>query len=76
MKAMLALSMATALGCAAMLEPMPLERAREIIRPSDSELRFESIGWLPTFWEGVTQGQATNRPILLWAMNGHPLACT
>lgn len=47
-----------------------------MIRPSDEELSFESIGWKPTFWEAVTEAQATGKPILLWAMNGHPLACT
>lgn len=49
---------------------------RETIRPKPSELSFEECDWKPTFWEGVVEAQATARPILLWAMNGHPMACT
>ena len=49
---------------------------RETIRPKPSELAFEDCDWKPTFWEGVVEAQATAKPILLWAMNGHPMACT
>jgi hypothetical protein len=27
-------------------------------------------------WDGVIAAQKQDMPILLWAMNGHPLACT
>ncbi len=49
---------------------------RDTIRPKAAELVFEDCDWKPTFWEGVVEAQATGKPILLWAMNGHPLACT
>jgi hypothetical protein len=49
---------------------------RETIRPKPSELSFEDCDWKPTFWEGVVEAQQTAKPILLWAMNGHPMACT
>lgn len=49
---------------------------RDFIKPKASELSFESCDWKPTFWEAVVEGQRTNKPILLWAMNGHPMACT
>jgi len=49
---------------------------RDFIRPKTEELCFETVDWLPTFWEGVIEGQEHDKPILLWAMNGHPLACT
>jgi hypothetical protein len=49
---------------------------RDRIRPKGDELCFETVPWLPTFWEGVMEGQKQDKPILLWAMNGHPLACT
>ena len=49
---------------------------RDRIRPKSDELCFETVNWLPTFWEGVVAAQEQDRPILLWAMNGHPLACT
>lgn len=49
---------------------------REYIRPKASELVFEDCDWKPTFWEAVVEAQRTGKPILLWAMNGHPMACT
>jgi len=49
---------------------------REHIRPKASELAFENCDWKPTFWEGVIEAQERSKPILLWAMNGHPMACT
>lgn len=53
-----------------------LAKFRDLIRPSAKELQFEETGWRPTFWEAVTEAQRTGKPILLWAMNGHPLGCT
>ena len=49
---------------------------RDRIRPKSEELCFATVDWLPTFWEGVMAAQEQDKPILLWAMNGHPLACT
>ena len=46
------------------------------IRPKEAERCYETVHWLPTFWDGVMTAQKEDRPILLWAMNGHPLACT
>ena len=37
---------------------------------------YRDVGWLPVFWTAVLQAQREEKPILLWAMNGHPLACT
>jgi hypothetical protein len=58
------------------LNDKTLAKWRDFIRPSADELCFETAEWLPTFWEGVIAGQQQDKPILLWAMNGHPLACT
>jgi hypothetical protein len=49
---------------------------RDRIRPKAAERCFETVHWLPTFWDGVMTAQKQDKPILLWAMNGHPLACT
>jgi hypothetical protein len=51
-------------------------RWRDRIRPKTAELCFNTVPWLPTLWDGVTAAQKEDKPILLWAMNGHPLACT
>lgn len=44
--------------------------------PSEEELQWRAIPWLGTLGEAVVQAHAQDKPILLWAMNGHPLACT
>lgn len=49
---------------------------RDRIRPKTAERAIETIPWLPTFWDGVIVAQKEDKPILLFAMNGHPLACT
>ena len=48
----------------------------EFIRPKAAELKWQEIAWRPTYWESVVEAQEKEKPILLWAMNGHPLACT
>ena len=49
---------------------------RDRIRPKSPELCFATVDWLPTLWGAVIVAQKQDKPILLWAMNGHPLACT
>lgn len=51
-------------------------RWRAYIPPAPDEARWLEIPWRATYWEAVVEAQRTDRPILLWAMNGHPLACT
>ncbi len=53
-----------------------LDKLRGFVLPKESECRWEGIPWKPTFWEAVVEANAKDRPILLWAMNGHPLGCT
>ncbi len=48
----------------------------EFIRPTEEDLRWQAIPWRPTFYSAVCEAQRLDRPLLLWAMNGHPLACT
>lgn len=48
----------------------------DAIAPGAAELTFEAIPWLPTFADGVLAAAAQDRPLLFWAMNGHPLGCT
>lgn len=49
---------------------------RDRIRPKKEERGIETIDWHATFWDGVIAAQKEDKPILLYAMNGHPLACT
>ncbi|HZU38042.1 MAG TPA: hypothetical protein VFA18_19125 [Gemmataceae bacterium] len=46
------------------------------IVPKQSELTWQRIGWRPTLGEAWREARAKNKPILFWAMNGHPLGCT
>lgn len=52
------------------------EAARKKILPAAPERAWEKIPWRPTYWDGVVEAQKADKPILLWAMNGHALACT
>jgi hypothetical protein len=51
-------------------------RYRDHIRPRPAELSWQEIPWRSTFWDAVVEAQRKDQPILVWAMNGHPLACT
>ncbi|MCI0463446.1 MAG: hypothetical protein L0Z62_41440 [Gemmataceae bacterium] len=51
-------------------------RWRDHIHPTQAELGWQEVPWRSTFWEAVVEAQQKEMPILLWAMNGHPLACT
>jgi hypothetical protein len=52
------------------------EALRDAILPSAEERAFEAVGWRPSFGEAVREAREQGRPVLLWAMNGHPLGCT
>jgi hypothetical protein len=49
---------------------------RDHIRPKPEELGWQAVPWRSTFWDAVLEAQQKDMPILVWAMNGHPLACT
>jgi len=49
---------------------------RDYVLPTEKDLAYKAIPWRASFWEAVVEAQAKDRPILLWAMNGHPLGCT
>ena len=48
----------------------------EYVVPSDDELQWRSIPWRPTLLDGLRDGAEERKPVLLWAMNGHPLGTT
>jgi hypothetical protein len=49
---------------------------RDFIRPKPDESRWQEIPWRSSLMEAASEAQRLDKPILLWAMNGHPLACT
>ena len=58
------------------LEPLEMKSWREFLRPGKDELKHESIGWLADFASGMRASAKEQKPLLFWAMNGHPLGCT
>jgi hypothetical protein len=49
----------------------------DFIRPSKKELAYREIHWRPSLWDALYEARRTNKPILLWTMNGNPLSgCT
>ena len=58
------------------LHERSFERWRDYIRPQAKEERYLEISWRESFYIAVNEARETDRPILLWAMNGHPLGCT
>jgi len=69
------LALAPVLGGDA-LRGKTLDEWRAVIEPRPSELVYAEIPWRPSFGSALREAQADERPILLWAMNGHPLGCT
>jgi len=52
------------------------EAVRERVMPSKAELAWQSLHWRPSLWDGVVEAHRARKPVLLWAMNGHPLGLT
>jgi hypothetical protein len=57
------------------LTPESFERWAEYIRPDETEACWNDVHWRQSFREGVKDSQIEGKPILLWAMNGHPMGC-
>jgi hypothetical protein len=52
------------------------ERWARAIEPDEQERSYEQIAWRNAFGSAIAEARALGRPVLLWAMNGHPLGCT
>ncbi len=65
-----------ALGHAPVLDEQSFERWRAYIRPQVNEEAYLEIPWRESFYIAINEARKTGRPVLLWAMNGHPLGFT
>lgn len=52
------------------------DRIRDYILPKGDEEKWKAIEWRTTFWDGVIDAQKEDKPVMLYAMNGHPFGCT
>ena len=46
------------------------------ILPDPTETRWRQIAWRPNLSAAILEAHAADKPILLWAMNGHPCGMT
>lgn len=73
---LLASAPAVAFQATPTLSPQTFAELRAAVVPSAEELAWKQIPWRASLWTGVIDAQVAEKPILLWAMNGHPLGCT
>jgi len=71
-----ALAASSTPGQETVLNASSVDAWREHVLPDADELAFATIPWHPTFGEGMAAAAAADKPMLMWAMNGHPLGCT
>ena len=48
----------------------------EEIKPAGDELKWLEIEWGTDLWAVRQRAAEVGKPIFLWEMDGHPLACT
>jgi hypothetical protein len=77
--------LAAAIVClAALAGPIPaqdltddtFDRWASYVRPAPAECSWQEIQWLENLGKGLATGVEQRKPVLLWAMNGHPQGCT
>ncbi len=76
----LCVSLSTGVGDETLVVPVPsrdnLPAWRTYVLPRSEEIGHEAMPWLLTFGEGMLAASEQEKPLLFWAMNGHPLGCT
>lgn len=71
-----------ALACAAPVarhDALPPELQAEVTRlvlPDAAEDAWRTLPWIPAYADAVIEAERVDKPLLMWAMNGHPLGCT
>ncbi len=77
---LVALLLAGSVGAVAadgpLLDETTFVKWRDYLEPSEADERWQGIPWRGRFLEAMEEAAEKNLPVLLWAMNGHPLGCT
>ena len=71
--------LSAAIGTAHAADPVPpeqLDKLLALIKPQTGEEKWQQIPWMVDLWAARKKAAAEGKPILLWEMDGHPLACT
>ena len=55
--------------------PQTLEEKVASVRPAEQEERWLEIPWQTDLVEARAEAQRQGKPLFLWIMDGHPLAC-
>ena len=56
-------------------DPEGFAQLHRAIKPGPEERHWTQIPWEVDLWEARRHALTLGKPILLWAMNGHPLGC-
>ena len=57
------------------ITPEQFKTLQTVIKPAASEDRWAQIPWMTDLWEARRRAAAEGKPMLVWEMDGHPLAC-
>ncbi len=63
------------LATAAELTDAEFERLHKLLRPAPDEA-WRTIPWKIALLDAQRNAVEENKPIFIWAMDGHPLGCT
>jgi hypothetical protein len=55
--------------------PQDFAKFQAFLRPRPEEEKWLQIPWMTDLWEARKKAAAEGKPILLWEMDGSPMAC-
>ena len=58
------------------LDDKNLKSRMEFVVPTPEDAAWERLGWRVELASAAAEAKALQRPVLLWAMNGHPCGLT
>ncbi|MCA9320040.1 MAG: hypothetical protein KDB53_04860 [Planctomycetes bacterium] len=48
----------------------------DYLKPKVEDGAWKEVPWRSEFGTAAVEAQRAKKPLLIWAMNGHPLGCT
>jgi len=71
----LVVTLVQSIGSAQELTERSLDKWASYLAPGTEECAWEGVAWRQSFRQAIVESQIDGKPILLWAMNGHPMGC-